>query len=859
MKVSATYRIQFHAGFTFADAAELAGYLEALGVTHLYASPIAEARSGSMHGYDVVDPSRISEALGGEQGFRDMAAALRARRIGVVLDIVPNHMAVGGADNAWWQDILENGPESPFARHFDIDWTPADPALQGKVLAPFLGRPYGEALSGGDLRLKVDDRGLAVWAHDHHRFPLRPADVQALRGGDLSAYDARTPEGQARLHELLERQHYRLAWWRTAGDEINWRRFFDITELAGLRIERDEVFEAVHALPLRLYAEGLIDGLRVDHVDGLADPGAYLRKLRARLDALAAERPNRDGPAYLVVEKILAPDEPLPPDWPCDGTSGYDFLNEVSALIHEPSGAEPLGQLWAAIAGRSPDFEDEERRARAEILQQGFAGQLATTARNLSRLARCDLATRDLTEESLRRALQALLAGFPAYRTYARGEAAGEADLEILRRAEAAALRTTAMADRPALLQILAWLRGQGPGPLERRKEALQALQALQQLSAPVAAKSVEDTAFYRYGRLISRNDVGCDPARLGDGPEAFHAAMARRAAKWPRSMLATATHDHKRGEDVRARLAVLSERPHLWTLHVRNWLADLPDHVDPGDVYQGLQTLVGAWPPELDPQDDEGVAAFGERVGRWQVKALREAKLRTSWLAPDEAYETRCREETVGRLDDRAFREQLHGFVERIAPGGALNGLAQALLRCAAPGVPDTYQGCEFWDFSLVDPDNRRPVDYALRMAALASGAPAARLVEAWRTGAIKQHVIARTLSLRRLRPGLFSDAAYRPIGASGLRSGSVLAFERGGPEGPLLVACAIRAAAALEGASGPTLSSAWWNGTELAATASPTGRWVNRLTGEVLAGDGALAAQNLFATLPVALLTAD
>jgi len=856
MRVGATYRVQFHAGFTFADAADLAGYLEALGVTHLYASPIGQARAGSMHGYDVIDPGRVSEALGGEQGFREMAAALRARKIGVVLDIVPNHMAVGGADNAWWQDVLENGPDSAFAQYFDIDWTPADLALQGKVLAPFLGRPYGEALSGGDIRLKVDDQGLAVWAHDHHRFPIRPADVETLRGVDLSAYDARTAQGQGRLHELLERQHYRLAWWRTARDEINWRRFFDITELAGLQVERDEVFEAVHALPLRLYAEGLIDGLRVDHVDGLADPGGYLRKLRTRLDTLAAGRPKADGGAYLIVEKILAPGEPLPVDWPCDGTSGYDFLNEVSALIHEPSGGDPLGQLWADVAGRPADFEDEERPARAETLQQGFAGQLAATARKLSKLARGDTATRDLTEESLRRALQVLLAVFPAYRTYARGEAASPTDLEILAQAETAALPRSAEADRPALRQILAWLRGQGPGPLELRA---QALQALQQLSAPVAAKSVEDTAFYRYGRLISRNDVGCDPGRLGDTPEAFHAAMSRRAADWPSSMLATATHDHKRGEDVRARLAVLSERPHLWTLHARNWLTDQAEEVDPGDVYQGFQTLVGAWPLDLAPEDDDGVAAFGARVGQWQVKALREAKLRSSWLAPDEAYETRCQAAVVGRLDDRGFREQLHAFVQRIAAAGGLNGLAQALLRCASPGVPDTYQGCEFWDFSLVDPDNRRPVDYAARRSALSAGTPAARLLEEWRTGAVKQHVIARTLSLRRLRPGLFADDAYRPIETTGLRSGSAIAFERGGREGPLVAACAIRAAAALEGAPNPAPGVAWWNGTVLSAPVSPTGRWVNRLTGEVIPGDGDLKAGDVFATLPVALLTAD
>ena len=857
MKVGATYRIQFHEGFTFAQAAELAGYLDRLGVTHLYASPIAQARSGSMHGYDVGDPTTVSEALGGEAGFRAMVEALKARGIGVVLDIVPNHMAVGGRDNAWWQDVLARGPQSAFARYFDIDWRPAGEGLRDKLLAPFLGRPYGEALAGGDIRLKADDGGLAVWAHDHHRFPLRPEDAEALRAEDLSAYDARTPEGRARLHGLLERQHYRLAWWRTAGDEINWRRCFDITELAGLRVEEDEVFEAVHALPLRLYAEGLIDGLRIDHVDGLAEPGAYLRKLRARLDSLVAERPGGAGTrAYLVVEKILGPGERLPADWPCDGTSGYDFLNEVSALLHDPAGEEPLSRLWAQISGRASDFDAEERLARPEILRLGFAGQLTAVAARLSRLARDDLATRDLTRESLRRALEALLSDFPAYRTYAQGGPPGDADRQILAAAGTAAQALVVEADRPALDQILAWMGGEGPGDAPERAAALR---ALQQLSAPVAAKSVEDTAFYRYGRLISRNDVGCDPGRLGDSLAAFHAAMARRAADWPDSMLATATHDHKRGEDVRARLAVLSERPHLWSLHVRNWLAEPPEGVDPGDLYQGLQTLVGAWPLDLEPGDRAGVEAFGERVAQWQVKALREAKLRSSWLAPNTAYEERCVAAVAGRLAHGAFRDQLHGFVQRIAAAGALNGLAQALLRCAAPGAPDTYQGCDFWDFSLVDPDNRRPVDFAARREALAAPTTAGERLRDWRSGAIKQHVVARTLGLRRTRPGLFAAHAYRPVEASGLRSGATAAFLREGPEGRVLAAAAVRAASGLDGAEAPLPLAGWWNGTVLDLPPSASGRWVNRLTGEVLAGDGGIEARALFATLPVALLTED
>ncbi len=397
MTPTATYRLQFHADFTFADGAALAGYLRDLGVSHVYASPIAAARAGSTHGYDLVDPTVINPALGGEDGFRQMVASLRSQGLGVILDIVPNHLAVGGSENAWWLDVLESGEASAFAEVFDIDWRPRDPALQGKVLAPFLGAPYGQALAAGDIRLEAGPEG-ALWAmaHGHHRFPIRQADRAEVSENGLDAYDPGQASGRARLHDLLERQAYRLAWWRTAGDEINWRRFFDITELAGVRVEAPAVFDRLHALPLRLYAEGLIDGLRIDHIDGLADPTGYLTQLRAELTRLVAARPDGapGGRAYLVVEKILAPGETLQAEWSCDGATGYEFMDSVSALLHDPAGAERLTSLWDEVSGRPGAYADEEHAARREILTHGFAGQAEAVAGAFHDLARGAIATR---------------------------------------------------------------------------------------------------------------------------------------------------------------------------------------------------------------------------------------------------------------------------------------------------------------------------------------------------------------------------------------------------------------------------------------------------------------------------------
>ncbi|MDP1875277.1 malto-oligosyltrehalose synthase [Phenylobacterium sp.] len=855
MTPTATYRLQFHAGFTFAQAAQLAGYLRDLGVSHVYASPIAVARAGSTHGYDVVDPTAINPALGGEDGFRQMAAALRAEGLGIILDIVPNHLAVGGADNGWWLDVLEKGQASPFAEVFDIDWRPRDPALQGKLLAPFLGGPYGEALVGGDIRLETGpDGGLWATAHGHHRFPIRAADRGEVLEIGLAAYDPAQAAGRERLHALLERQAYRLAWWRTAGDEINWRRFFDITELAGVRVEIPEVFDRLHALPLALYAEGLIDGLRIDHIDGLADPAGYLTRLRGELSRLAPMRPASapGGEAYLVVEKILAPGEALPAPWACDGTTGYEFMDRVSALLHDPAGAEALTTLWNEVSGRPGTYHDEERAARREILTHGFAGQVDAVAEAFHRLARSDLGARDLTHGSLRRAIVELLTAFATYRLYGGGgEALSEGDHLVLSKALTGARASVAPADRPALDQIETWLRGGGPGAAEDRGEALR---RFHQLSAPVAAKSAEDTAFYRYLRLLSRNEVGSDPGQLSLDPTAFHALNRAQAADWPGGMLATATHDHKRGEDARARLAVLSERPELWGDHVRTWLSRAPQDVDPADAYQMHQTLAGALPLELDIDDSDGLRMFADRVGIWFTKALREGKLRSSWAAPNAPYEAACLAYLDHCVGDRAFRGALYGLVEEIATAGAMKGIAQALLRCTSPGMPDTYQGAELWDFSLVDPDNRRPVDFERRRDLLAAPAPDLGLSD-WRSGGVKQQIIARTLGLRRQMPAVFAQGDYVPLRIEGQRQASVIAFARR-LETEWVVAAAVIGCPTSGLADGTPLPGRdWWGDTTVILDAKAPASVLDHLSQTPRAGGSAPAAE-LFERLPVALL---
>ncbi|WP_174297142.1 malto-oligosyltrehalose synthase [Sphingomonas bacterium] len=773
----ATYRLQLRPGFTFADAEALVPYLDDLGISHVYASPIATATSGSAHGYDVVDPTRIGPELGGEAGFRSLVAALRARGMGMVVDIVPNHMGIAGGENPWWEDVLARGQASRWAPVFDIDW-------RRPVLLPVLRDPPAAAIAGGDLTL-VRDAGRWSIALGDRRFPVRDED--------------QADAGRIGLSELLDRQHYRLAVARVADDELNWRRFFTVNDLVGVRVEDPAVFEATHALHLRLYEEGLVDGFRVDHVDGLTDPAGYCRKLRARLDAI---RPG----AWLVVEKILKAGEPLASDWGLDGTSGYDFMEQVSELLHDPAGEAPLGELWHAVSGRSAAFPPEELLARREMLSWSFGGQLAACVEAFSALVASGPIAGGVSDGMLRRAIERLLWVFPVYRTYGTGDTAPafDAPVRVLARERALAFAPPGEAGMVDL--ILAWLAGGGTGDPARAAEAVR---RFQQLSTMIAAKAVEDTAFYRHGRLLSRTEVGSDPARFACAVGAFHAAMATRAGQFPHAMLATATHDHKHGEDMRARLSVLSGIPAQWAAAIARWrrlAAAALDPLDPGDRYMLLQTLFGAWPDGLSPSDPAGLAAYAGRVIEWQRKALREAKLRSSWPAPDEAYEARCADAARTLLDaDRSpgFLTDLAAFLNATASATLAVTLVQTVLRLTTPGVPDCYQGTELVDFSLVDPDNRRPVDYRRRRALLVAG------------GDDKLDLIARLLALRRADPALFAQGGYRPLTATGARAGHVIAFERRLAGRTLRLVAALRCAAPLLGQGTPVPPRAWWGDT--------------------------------------------
>ena len=941
-----TLRLQFHRGFTFDDAARHVDYFAALGISHVYASPVTAAEPGSMHGYDTVDYTQVNAECGGEAGLRRLADKLRAHGMGLIVDIVPNHMGVGGSSNAWWLDILEWGRHSAYARHFDVDWHSPDPALRGKVLVPTLGAPYGDELAAGRIALRFSaDSGRFHIGYGPHVFPVCPTDyasiLQSADRADLSAlaerfqglttqpadqpraaearemlrefvarngtsalefvlqtYAPEEPVTRDRLHRLIERQHFRLAWWRTASDEVNWRRFFDISTLAGVRAERPEVFDAVHALVFRLYQEGVVDGLRIDHVDGLAEPREYCQRVRQRLTEL------RDTAPYVVVEKILGRGERLRDDWPVDGTTGYDFMNDVGALLHDPAGAEPLAQTWAELTGRSPRFADEALAARRKILVENLSAELDRAARALHRIARDSLSTRDFTFTTLRRVLTELVVHFPVYRIYPQNGLRSAADNVYFEQALAGAKETLPRADHVALDRVNAWLggsaeeapaaragaqpqQGQNGGPPGHSGSARRTAQILfSQLTAPVAAKAVEDTACYRYGRLLSRNEVGADPGEFALSVDEFHAANLERSQRFPHAMLATATHDHKRGEDVRARLAVLSEIAHDWGSILRAWSTlnaphrraldgtpvssvgqDMSYDWAPGPAAEAMlyQTLVGCWPPDLQPDDEAGIKALAERVAQWQLKALREAKLQTGWLAPDEGYEAGCRDFLFDILAPQrrdGFLAELSGFVARIGRAGALNSLQQTVLRLASPGIPDLYQGTELWDFSLVDPDNRRPVDFAKREGWLAQ-TPPSEFLPGWRDGRVKLAVVQRVLALRAHLPELLSQSAYLPLAVRGAHASHVIAFaRRHGNAWAVVVAS--RLAAGLLGEDGdlPLVEPAKWEDTAVEVPSDLSARalfdWLSPAAPK--AGEnGLLYLRDALAAMPIALLVED
>ena len=916
MTPRATLRLQLHAGFTFEDVAAHADYFARLGVSHLYLSPITTAEPGSTHGYDTVDHRATRAELGGEAGFRRLIDALRARGLGVIVDIVPNHMGVGGASNGWWNDVLEWGPASPYAHYFDIDWHPPDTALDGKVLLPCLGAPYGDALAAGDIMLGADpSAGCFFLACPGRRLPVAAAtyaeilrianraDLNALaerfagapvRGSArladahaalrdyaathgphafdaiLRGADPRRARSRACLHRLLERQHYRLAWWRTAADELNWRRFFDIATLAAVRVEDEAVFDAVHALPLELHAAGFIDGLRVDHVDGLADPRAYCRRLHALLAAQRDERP------YVVVEKILAAGETLREDWRVDGTTGYDFMNDVAALLHDPAGAAPLAAHWAAVSGSARSFAQEAVAGKRRVLTRQLAGEHERVARALHRVARAAPATRDISRIAIHRVLGELAVHLPVYRLYPTlGDEPTGADRRVLAHAYDAACAAIDPSDRYALDRVAGWLGLPGTRVPRADAAALHVARvAFAQLTAPLAAKGVEDTANYRYGRLLSRNEVGADAGEFSLSRGAFHARNRRRARTVPHTLVATATHDHKRGEDARARLAVLSEVPDRWRAVSLEWSAlNQPwrggAHRDlawtPGPAAEAMlyQTLVGCWPPGLAPDDAAGLAALAERVVRWQTKALREAKQHTDWLAPNADYERACEAFVRAILTPhgtRDFAHRLHAFVARIAPAGVVNSLAQAALRMASPGVPDLYQGTESWDHSLVDPDNRRDVPFA-KLAAERVDKPVAAYLRDWPDARVKRALVERMLALRTRWPTTFADGAYVPLRVRGKLGRHAVAFARCDETATVVVAVTRLACRLLgEAPALPRVEPRAWGDTAVVVPQGAGERWIDWLSdgSEIAAPDGVIRLERCLGALPVAVLVA-
>jgi len=859
----ATYRLQFNAQFTFADAQKIVPYLAALGVTDLYASPILRARKGSTHGYDIVDAVMLNPELGTEEEFTELCGALDRHNMGQVLDIVPNHMAVSH-ENAWWTSVLENGPQSRFVHYFDIDWR------DDKLLLPILGRPYGEVLEANELRLGFDADGFFISYYDK-RLPLAPqsyvlvlrecVDAVPVEGvgvevRDLALHDGvvanskflketllriyeqsdefrsaldaavwQINEDVDRLDQLLAAQWYRLAYWRIASETINYRRFFDVTDLVGVRVENPEVFEARNRRVFDLVADGKVTGLRVDHIDGLHDPSGYLTRLQHRLGE----------PHYIVVEKILAHDETLPPSFPVAGTTGYDFLDSVNTLFVDPAGLARLTEFYRAYTGLTASFEDLVYERKKQVIDQLFSGEMRALGAHLGALAVADRNARDFAPSELLAALVEITACMPVYRTYIRGDEMSQWDHAILGRAIAEARRRAASRVDDRLFDFLQRVLHLDPPPYisaEREKWAAFVMR-WQQFTPRVMAKGVEDTAFYNYNRLVSLNEVGGEPGRVADDPVAeLHARNERIARDWPQTMNATSTHDTKRAEDVRARINVLSEIAEEWQREVRKWTRiNAPLKRDgvpaPNEELLLYQTLAGAYPIDV-----ERLSAFAE-------KAAREAKTYSSWLSPNGEYESALKEFASRILDHPPFLKAFLRFHRRVAFHGFLNSLAQVVLKIFSPGVPDFYQGTELWDFSLVDPDNRRPVDYAQRAEVLRRLPPPSTLLRNWKDGRVKLFTTTRSLAARARHAG----GEYRAIDTG---TPNAVAFLRG--ENLLVVAP--RLTTQLVRPPALPLGEVWRD-----HTLALSGRWRNLFTEEIVEGPP-LALRNLLASFPVAVL---
>jgi (1->4)-alpha-D-glucan 1-alpha-D-glucosylmutase len=840
----ATYRVQLSADFNFDAAAAILPYLKSLGITHLYASPFMKARKGSTHGYDVVDHTVINPELGGDAGFERLSAALKQHDMGLILDFVPNHVGVHFADNPWWLDVLEWGQASPHAVSFDIDWDMLPYRARGGVLLPIIGSSYGQALENGEIELRYDpgEASFSAWYFEH-RLPIAPerygeilrtivkeagaegelagqqliglasryigprrpsrddapafkAELKAISGGaeiiarGLETYRAGPgrPAQTLALHHLLERQHYKLGQWRLASSEINYRRFFDVNTLAGLRVEDAGTFDAIHRLVRRLIAEGKLQGLRLDHVDGLRDPAQYFQRLR-RLIREAQDHASQ--PFYMVVEKILGENEQLHRFAGVQGTTGYEWLNAISQVLVDGKGLEPLDEIWRQVSNMSPKLEPVLREAKRRVLETLLTSEFTVLTRLLARIAGGHYSTRDFSSDSLRQALELYVLHFPVYRTYLTSAGPSAHDRALISETIEKARADWFGADeglfdflRDTLtLDLIA--PGRAPhGKPRVRRFALK----LQQFTGPMMAKSLEDTAFYRYHRLLALNEVGGDPAASSLSIEAFHDKMRTRAKEWPHGMTATATHDTKRGEDARARLLSLAELPGEWAGAVGRWkILNAPHLVIDGAMrapsaafeYMLYQALVGAWPS--GERDD----AFLERMQAYALKAAREGKQETGWLNPNAAYEAGMRtflERILDRNLSAEFLTSLQSFTQRTSLLGALNSLSQITLKATMPGVPDFYQGTEFWDFSLVDPDNRRPVDFVARMSALPSVETPdwESLAQNWIDGRIKLAWTRHVLKLRTELADVFSHGDYQPLEVTGPHRDHVIAFVR-------------------------------------------------------------------------------
>ena len=915
---TATYRLQFHAGFTFAQAREIVPYLARLGISHVYASPFFRAAPGSTHGYDVCDHNELNPELGTRADFEAFSAELKTHGLGLIADFVPNHMGIEKALNPWWRDVLENGPSAAHARFFDIDWHPLKRELENKVLLPVLGEQYGRVLEAGGFCVEFTD-GDFLLRHGEMTLPIDlrttvpllresaaalapapaelesiitavehlPARTETVPGriaervrerqiigerlvrvcGEMPAVRAAIDASLAKFHDpadaarfdrldaLISAQAYRLSSWVVAGEEINYRRFFDVNTLAAIRMELPEVFEATHRLLFALIEAGHLAGVRIDHIDGLAFPGEYLRRLRERCG---------DG-LYLLVEKILGPEEKLRADWPVQGTTGYEFANHLVQLLVAPDGIAQLAAGYDKFLGFRLDYREVAYRGKKLVMQSSMASEVNVLGYLLNRISESHRWYRDFTVNALTAVVREVIACFPVYRTYLDpAQPADESDARILDRALRLARRRNPAMERT----VFAFLRDVLLPPHDHAHPIDETLRRefvlkFQQCTGPVTAKGVEDTAFYVFNRLIALNEVGGEPAATGAGVEIFHRQNAARLAEFPHGLLATSTHDTKRSEDVRARIAALSELPEEWSRAVRRWHTMNRKHQrdfdgepapDANEEYLLYQTLLGAWP--LEGLQEENREEFTQRIQAYMEKALREAKVNSSWLEPNAAWDEAVRDFTGAVLAPggrNRFPQSLAPLAERIAQLGAVNSLTQTVLKLTCPGVPDFYQGSELWDFSLVDPDNRRPVDYALRQRQLESAANSApaELLENWRDGRIKMFLIHRLLTLRRERPGLFATGTCTPATVTGAFAEKVIAFERrAGNESVLVIVPRHTAALGF-----PPIGEIWAD-TQIAPP-TPEPRWRNLFTGREHSGEN-LPLAEVLAELPMAVLIA-